>query len=201
MKVLDAWQGRPVPWKNGLGTSREIAASTRQASNGSGAAVWQVSTTSIERDCPFSAHPGMQRTIMLLTGVGFELDSQGNGKRRLQAPFESCTFSGGWDTSCRLLDGPVTVLNVMVSQGDAAARVTVLRSASIPDSGPIDASARLLHVLRGAARIGLSDSASTVSLTTGQSLLVGDPAAGRVELVGEDAVVMRLDIDAPGERG
>ena len=143
----------------------------------------------------------MQRTIMLLTGAGFELDSKVDGRHVLQVPFESIMFSGGWTTTCRLLDGPVTVLNVMVAQGDAVARMTLLRPASATSSGLIDARTRLLHMLRGAARVELPDGVDPVSLSAGQSLLVSEPAVGQVVLTSETAIVMRLDIDEPVDPG
>ena len=98
-----------MPWKNGLGTTREVAAWPPDAGVGE-RFVWRVSLASVTQSCPFSEFHGYERTILLVTGDGFELDFAGAAPARtLAAPLEACTFQGEWRTRCRLLGGPVEV--------------------------------------------------------------------------------------------
>ena len=119
---------RAQPWKNGLGVSYTIADSPHGA--GFDAVDWQVGHTNIDVDCPFSDLAGLDRLFMVIEGKGVELtcaDDAGrktvNRVERLQAPF---AFRGDWATSCRLLDGPVKVFNVMTRRGKFSASVDVV---------------------------------------------------------------------------
>ena len=51
----------------------------------------------------------------------------------LQAPF---AFRGDWQTSCRLLDGPVKVFNVMTRRGRFSANVEIVSSTSPARAAP-----------------------------------------------------------------
>jgi uncharacterized protein len=125
---LPAAQHAKVPWKNGLGVSRIIAGEPPEA--GYDAVLWQVGSTEITADCPFSSLPGLDRQFMVVEGAGVELKSiDDHGATRttpvtaLQLPY---AFRGDWKTDCRLLDGPVRVFNVACRRGKAAATVEFL---------------------------------------------------------------------------
>ncbi|MGI4858448.1 MAG: HutD/Ves family protein, partial [Janthinobacterium lividum] len=62
----------PVAWKNGGGTTSEIAVWPRAASFD--AFVWRVSVAEIAQDGAFSDFPGVDRTIVLLSGAGMDLE-------------------------------------------------------------------------------------------------------------------------------
>ena len=122
-----------IPWKNGLGVSQTIAGEPPDA--GYDSLIWQVSSTSIDADCPFSNHAGIDRQFMVMTGKGVELRStDGNGTLHagtvlpLELPY---AFHGDWQTTCLLLDGPVRVLNVLTRRGQAEARIEFHTGAAI----------------------------------------------------------------------
>lgn len=107
-----------MPWKNGLGVSRIIAAEPPGASYDTLA--WQVSSTGITADSPFSSLPGLDRIFMVIDGAGVELESvDEHGATRTQPvlPLRPYAFRGDWRTGCRLLDGPVSVFNVISRRG------------------------------------------------------------------------------------
>jgi environmental stress-induced protein Ves len=129
MRILRAHGHRALPWKNGLGVARIIASQPPEA--GYDSLSWQVGTTSIEADCPFSSLPGLDRQFMLLDGKGVELHCRAaNGKPDLRQiidrPLEPFAFSGDWRTECRLLGGPVKVFNVLARREVVSARVATL---------------------------------------------------------------------------
>ena len=125
--------GHPTQaWKNGLGVSRIIA--SEPANAGYEALVWQVGSTEITADCPFSALPQLDRLFMVVEGAGVELKSiDDHGATRthpvtaLRLPY---AFRGDWKTDCRLLGGPVRVFNVMARRGKARASVGFLDGGS-----------------------------------------------------------------------
>lgn len=98
------------PWRNGGGLTREITASP---------GLWRLSIAQIDADGPFSPFPEYRRTLIPLSGAGIELDIDGT-IHRVAEPFEPFTFAGAAQTSCHLLDGPVTVLNVMLAGNGTA---------------------------------------------------------------------------------
>jgi uncharacterized protein len=125
---LPAAKNRLQPWKNGLGVSRTIADFPQGA--GFDSVLWQVGSTDIGVDCPFSDLPGLDRQFMVIEGAGVELtcvDAAGaTTRKRIDQPCQPFSFRGDWRTSCRLLDGPVKVFNVMTRRGRYSAKVEIV---------------------------------------------------------------------------
>lgn len=115
ISLLRAADHRVMPWKNGGGTTTEIAVHPEEA--GLDAFAWRVSMARVEGDGPFSSFPGIDRNLTILDGDGIMLDVQGRvplGLRATSAPVE---FPADVPTTARLLGGPITDLNVMVRRG------------------------------------------------------------------------------------
>ena len=128
MRILRSADYRAIPWKNGRGVARQIAASPPDA--GYESLDWQVSRPTIERDTPFSKLAGLDRQFMLVSGNGLTLrvrsvEDRVGFERRIDSPFEPFAFRGDWDVDCALAGGPVEVLNVMTRRGRAAARIEI----------------------------------------------------------------------------
>jgi hypothetical protein len=127
MQSLPSTQHRAQPWKNGLGMSRLIA--DAPAGAGFDTVLGQVSATEVNADSPFSDLTGLDRTLTVLAGAGVELSSidqaSGATHRKVVQRLQPYVFAGDWRTDCRLLDGPVRVLNVMTRRGRFAATVDI----------------------------------------------------------------------------
>jgi environmental stress-induced protein Ves len=126
LAVLPAARHQRQPWKNGLGVSLVIAGMPEGA--GFDRLDWQISSTEIAADCPFSSLPGLERLFLVIGGSGVELSCTGEGvdrRERIDAGRGPFRFSGDWRTSCRLLDGPVRVLNVITRRGRFGAQLAV----------------------------------------------------------------------------
>lgn len=105
-----------MPWRNGLGITREIAVHPPGTATDDPAFRWRLSIADIERDCEFSSFPGIARSIMLLEGRGMRLDLENGGALSLDAPFQPADFSGGIAAHCTLHDGPVRDFNIMSAE-------------------------------------------------------------------------------------
>jgi len=103
-----------VPWKNGGGTTAEVAAYPEGSTFDTFG--WRVSMADVASDGPFSRFPGIDRTLILVEGEGIELDVEG-----IVYPLDRATpklsFSGDDITAGRLPSGPIRDLNVMTRRG------------------------------------------------------------------------------------
>lgn len=138
----------PQRWKNGAGLTREIA--TGPAGAGLDAFDWRLSVAELERDAPFSAFPGVDRSIVVLEGAGMVLhDAEGRTVRELR-PLEPWAFAGETALNARLPDGPCRDFNVMTRRGRWRAELAIVRDAARFE--PADAG--LLLVVRGQWQLG-----------------------------------------------
>ncbi|MFI5669343.1 HutD family protein [Streptomyces sp. NPDC051704] len=126
VRILRAGDRAAVAWKNGGGVTREIAAWPEGAAMADFG--WRISLAEVAADGPFSAFPGVDRTLTLAEGAGMDLTVA--GARRLVD--ERCApqdFPGDVPTDCRLLDGPVVNFNVMYRRDRVRAQTAVVRGA------------------------------------------------------------------------
>ena len=114
---------RVVPWHNGGGSTREVAVEPADGSLDAGFA-WRVSIADVASDGPFSRFAGIDRSLWLLNGAGMELDLDGE-RVVLDQPLQRFDFAGERAVTARLLDGPTSDLNVMVTRARVAASAAV----------------------------------------------------------------------------
>ncbi|MYW66346.1 HutD family protein [Streptomyces sp. SID8379] len=111
VRDLPAADRTAVPWKNGGGVTREILCRPQGA--GMADFQWRVSLAEVAADGPFSAFPGVDRTLTMVEGDGMEL-TVGGTTALVDSPYVPRDFAGDVDTDCRLLGaGNVVNLNVM----------------------------------------------------------------------------------------
>lgn len=130
---------RRAPWKNGYGTTLDIAIAP-----GSEPA-WRVSLANIERAGPFSDFTGYDRTIVVVSGTGCVLRFDDGEVAPLEA-LRPYGFRGERAVSADLQNGPVEALNVMSKRIECAHRVGVHRPGA-PLQEPRGALVSLLYVL------------------------------------------------------
>lgn len=79
---------RKVPWRNGRGTTWEVASAADPAAGRPGAFLWRLSFAEVTGVAPFSAFPGIDRTITLVEGGPLRLTVDGAPRElRLHEPF------------------------------------------------------------------------------------------------------------------
>lgn len=115
MRIIRAADYATMPWKNGGGTTTEIAVSPP------GAALsdfdWRISMAHVGADGPFSSFPGIDRTLSLLGGQGLALVFDDGETVELDRSSEPFFFAADRAVSGRLTDGPIDDLNVMSRRG------------------------------------------------------------------------------------
>lgn len=122
-----------VPWKNGGGTTRQLACWPPGA--GFDDFEWRVSMAEIASSGPFSAFPGVDRHILLLSGDGMRLRSDDGGfDHRLDRSFALFSFSGDTALHSDMLGGVSRDFNVMARRGRCRASVRVLDDAEELDA-------------------------------------------------------------------
>ncbi|MCB8822147.1 HutD/Ves family protein [Microvirga rosea] len=114
-----------VPWKNGGGTTSEISVFPHGA--GFDTFGWRISMADVAMEGPFSAFPGVDRTLIVMEGGNIEL-TVGGVPFRLKGPSDKLSFSGDDPTTCRLLSGPIRDLNVMTRRGQFRHRTRTLEA-------------------------------------------------------------------------
>ena len=111
MTVLIPFAGlSPVPWKNGGGSTTEIAIGPPDA--GFEDFDWRVSLATIEKDGAFSLFPGVDRTLALVEGHGMTLDIDGDPVMVTEAG-PVVAFDGSSVVQAKLSRGGSTDFNAM----------------------------------------------------------------------------------------
>jgi environmental stress-induced protein Ves len=101
---------RATPWKNGGGSTTEIAIAPPAA--GFDDFDWRVSLATITADGPFSSFPGIDRSLMLVEGASVQLTLDGARKVLLNAAQPMLWFPGEAAVQAQV-KGVTTDFNVM----------------------------------------------------------------------------------------
>jgi len=155
------------PWKNGGGSTTEIAAAPPGATFDS--FDWRISLATITQDGPFSQFPGIERTLALVDGPGAVLDIGGGNRFFLSEDEPIFEFSGEATVSATLNGAPSTDFNVMTRRNRCHHRLG-------------------RRILNGASEFAPRGDVTVLFLAEGESLSVSSDAE-RIGLVRYDTVV------------
>ncbi len=118
--VLRAHDRPASPWKNGGGTTRQIAVFPEGA--GLADFDWRVSLATVAAAGPFSTFPGVDRLMLVLSGR-LTLDMAGASPVTLDGASPTFAFPGDAPVSALAPAAPVTDVNVMVRRERFTARL------------------------------------------------------------------------------
>ncbi len=154
-RILSATGYRRMRWKNGAGWTSEILQVHGSDDRDTNDWDWRLSIAEIEADAPFSAFPGVERELVLLSGNGLRLrfDHDGaGGVHELLPPHDKLRFSGDRPAFGELIDGPTRDFNLMWKRDSCNAqlwhRPLVGTMVLFVDPGE----AWAIHILSGQAR-------------------------------------------------
>lgn len=167
MTVLIPFAGlSAVPWKNGGGSTTQIAVGPPDA--GFDDFDWRISLATIAEDGAFSVFPNVDRTLALVDGNGATLDIDGNSQILCQDD-PVAAFAGESRVIAKLNHGATTDFNVMTRRERCRHVFGVRR-------------------LTGESRFAPRGDVSVLFLAEGDSLAVSSDAE-RIGMVRYDAVV------------
>jgi environmental stress-induced protein Ves len=171
MRLIRVSECRAMPWKNGGGTTTEIAVHPQGASLD--AFDWRISRAHVGGDGPFSSFAGIDRTLAVLRGDGIRL-AFGDGETiTLDRRTEPFAFAADRAVAGQLVDGPIDDLNVMSRRGGWAHAMRRITGAS-PPAVRIDAGLVVLVAHAGAWAVTVAR--RTEVLAPGDSALLEGPA-------------------------
>ncbi|WNJ89469.1 HutD family protein [Bosea sp. 685] len=169
-----------MPWKNGGGTTTEIAVHPQGASLD--AFDWRISMAHVGGDGPFSSFPGVDRTLAVLRGDGIRLALSDGETITLDRQTEPFAFAADRSVAGQLVAGPIDDLNVMSRRGGWAHAMWRLTG---PGPHALDAGAGLLVLVAHAGDWKVTEASRTEALAPGDSALLEGPA--KVELSAAEA--------------
>jgi hypothetical protein len=169
--VIDFSQHRSMPWKNGLGSTTEIAIDPPGADLGSRFR-WRLSIATVQSSGPFSTFPGYERTIMLIDGHGMDLVVGHEAPRRLDRPFEPFVFSGDASAECRLLEGPIRDFNLMVDRSRLRSRIRVSRALSGAQLIDLSCETHIIHCFDAAIDLVSTSAAWSRALRVNETAVI-----------------------------
>lgn len=111
--VLRASGYARMRWKNGAGWTSEILKVHAGDERDTNDWVWRLSIAEIDADAPFSAFPGVERELVLLSGNGLRLRFDDGEIHELLPPHDKLRFAGERTAFGELLDGPTRDFNLM----------------------------------------------------------------------------------------
>jgi environmental stress-induced protein Ves len=111
MQIIRRSDWQLMPWKNGGGTTAEIA--IHPAGAGLADFGWRMSAATVERDGPFSLFDGCDRTLTVLEGKGIALHGAEFGTVDLRPGSSPFRFDADLPVDSVLVDGTIRDLNVI----------------------------------------------------------------------------------------
>jgi environmental stress-induced protein Ves len=141
-----------MPWRNGAGTTHEIAIDDT-AGNSSAPFRWRLSMADLAGDGPFSEIADVDRILVLLSGADVTLTIDGASPAPL-ARHAAIAFPGDVPTSLTMAPGTGRDLNLMWDRTRASGAVDPLQ---IGDELRIDAPVAFAIALGGSATVSVDD--------------------------------------------
>ena len=192
MRILRANQYRCMPWKNGGGVTREVAAWPPEARLDDFG--WRVSMARVERDGPFSTFPSVDRTLTVLSGEGMILSVEGRIPFSLTLRSEPLPFPADVPAGARLIDGPLTDLNVMTRRGSF---VHAVRRLSVSGQAEISSDADTVLLICHDGPLEVTTAGEHARLAPLDCVLLNNPAT-RLSVSGEDTTIFLIEIRSIG---
>ena len=121
MKKITPADYRSMPWKNGLGTTIEMAVFPEHAFLDD--FEWRVSRAAVVSDGRFSGFAGIDRSLALLQGQGMRLRIDST-QQQVDAGNNIAVFPGDAATHAELMDGPITDFNLMSRRSSCTHQLT-----------------------------------------------------------------------------
>ena len=190
--VLHAAGYRRMRWKNGAGWTSEILKVHGSEDRDTNDWDWRLSIAEIEADAPFSAFPGVDRELVLLSGNGLRLRFEDGDVHDLLPPHDKLRFAGERAALGELIDGPTRDFNLMWKRDvvDAQLWRRPLTGTMVMFVEPGDTWA--IHALAGQARFADDSGLDGLALGDTAILVAGDARRRYVLDGGGELLLIRI---------
>ncbi|MBI2787543.1 MAG: HutD family protein [Elusimicrobia bacterium] len=170
MRLLSRDSSRRVPWKNGLGSTLEVAT---DAAVPGGGWTWRLSVADVPVRAPFSSFPGIDRFIACLEGPGLILE-RGGARQSVPREGAALAFPGEESVTGEPAGPGVRDVNLMLRRDRWRGRMTFVRGRALAVEAPLI----VVHAAEGSAALRAETPEGGVALEPGHTLIAG----GRVDL-------------------
>lgn len=177
-----------MPWKNGRGTTAEIAVEPPGSALDGEGLLWRLSSAKILESGEFSLFPGFDRFLTLTQGQ--EVSLSGAEKIRIR-PGDVHHFSGDQSMRAELTNGPVADLGLIYRRGRVRAEMAVLDFTAKARSFRMDSPENFFFVISGSFTASCYPGEMRFTLEPGMALRVSAPP-------GEPEKVVLLEPAAAG---
>ncbi len=180
---------KTIPWKNGLGSTTELAISSGGKLDDF---AWRLSIATVDNDGVFSDFSGYQRDLVLIAGKGITLEHDGKSTDNLTKLLDVAHFDGGSKTVGTLSHGSIKDFNIMTKQGHYSAKVNTYTNKQVVT---MPAKSELVFVYSLSSYCQVSQASLTTSVPTGSlARLDNDEHLSKhdISISGENMIVIEL---------
>jgi uncharacterized protein len=188
------------PWKNGGGTTREIAIHPLESSLEKNDFTWRLSSAEVKQDGDFSLFPDFERLLTIASGSEMVLEFA--GERKLLQPGTVVRFRGDEKIFCSLPKGPVSDLGLIFDPDQALAKMSVVKLHGRPRSFALTAPTVFFFCAGGEVDSSAFPGEIGNSLKEGDTLRIGaleeervillDPGPGEATLVAVELALVEV---------
>ncbi len=147
MRIIKFNDLQQTTWKNGGGTTREIA-----IARSGDALIWRLSIADVGVDGPFSKFEGLSRILTVIEGEGMELIGK---QATLQAEYAvPVSFDGALEIQSRLKNGPLRDLNLIYDPAYCIGHARVIAEAAEYSIESRPGRIVALHCMTGSVALG-----------------------------------------------
>jgi environmental stress-induced protein Ves len=144
MSIIRLRECPAIPWKNGMGRTRELV--VHPAGAGMDDFIWRVSVAEVDSAAPFSTFAGIDRSIALLEGAGFTMHLDDGRTHALTTPLTPFDFPGEAQVNVTLHGGPTRDFNLMLRRAQVHGELVVWDE---PGRQVVDDAVALIYCAKG----------------------------------------------------
>jgi environmental stress-induced protein Ves len=160
-----------TPWKNGTGSTKQIAIHPPVALLERGDFLWRLSTAEVVKPGPFSIFEDFDRLLTIVKGKELMLEFQKIHKSL--KPGMVLHFQGEEPVKSELKQGPITDLGLIYDRDQILAKMSLLEVGGRPRSFALTAPTVLLFCIEGSLSATVYPGEEEYALEEGDTLRIG----------------------------
>lgn len=176
MHIVRAAHHHQMPWKNGGGSTIQVAIAPADATLEN--FDWRISMARVATPGPFSRFPGVDRTLAVIDGSGIHLTIDG-ATVTLKGTSPPHVFAGEAETTAALIEGPIHDLNVMSRRAHYRHRLTYYRAG---ETLTVPRDADTIVIMPRSGDVALEIGGSNIALASGDAAILDRPDVERGEI-------------------